>query len=213
MYKSTLGILALGMFGALAFGCSSDDSGGGGTKADYTAQCKRICAKADSCQLEFDCTECDKVPDSALNCNFSKVKAKVDECAQGKCEDLGTCGDQIFEICPQLQDEETGSGGASGSGGATGSGGKTSASGGKTSGSGGSVGAGTGGSTSGGDCSACAQAEACCKGLADYAGEDPAQCDGLNDSCEGAGDQQDLVVAQCESILQSASTLPVPACK
>jgi len=213
MYKQTLGIVALGLLGTLAFACGSDDDGGGGSKADYAAQCERLCKKDETCQLGFECDMCDAIPDGALNCNFSKVKAKVDECTKGSCEDFADCVNEITDICPQLEDGPSGTGGSSsGSGGSSsGSGGK-SGSGGTTTGSGGKAG-GTGGTTTGGGCAPCVKAEACCRGVAEYAGEDPADCDGLVDACEGAGDQQELIADQCESILTSAASLPVDECK
>ena len=310
MHQSILGILAIGLLGSIAFGCSSDDNSGGGSKADYAAQCERICSKSGTCQMDFDCALCDSIPDGALNCNFGKVKAKVDECTKGKCDDFAACTNEIIQdVGPQLSDGDgpSGSGGSgSGSGGRAGSGGRSS--GGSSSGSGGSgggstadfaaqcdrlctkdetcnlgfncaacsqvpagvlecdldaltskidecvegacsdlvdcVGAlpeicpalgepsgtggtsgsggtpgtggrtGTGGTSAGAGCSACAKAEACCIGIAEYAGQDPADCDGLVSACEGVpAAQQSLIAEQCVSIINSGASLPVPACK
>jgi len=289
MHQSILGILALGLLGSIAFGCSSDDNSGGGSTADYAAQCERICSKSDTCQADFDCTLCDSIPDGALNCNFAKVKSKVDECTKGKCDDFVACTNEIVQdVCPQLRDGD-GPSGSGGSGGSSGGGSKADFSAqcerlctkdetcnlgfncdacdnipagalicdldamtaqidecvagacsdliecvgkiaeicpqldepsgtGGTSGSGGASGTGgrtgTGGSSSGAGCSACVKAEACCRGVAEYAGEDPADCDGLVSACEGVpAAQQSLIAEQCVSILDSAASLPVQACK
>lgn len=216
MYKSILGMLALGTTFALASGCGSDSKGGTGSKADYVAQCKRLCEKSKSCAGQegdaIDCNDyCSDTP-APTGCNFGAIKAKVDECVQADCADLDTCSGEIIEMCPALDEEDPGAGGSSGSGGSSsGSGGSSSGSGGRN--TGGGVAPGTGGGPSGGDCSVCEQMEECCIGLAEYAGQEPNGCDGLADACEGAGTQQSALIEQCRSLLESSSSLPVPACQ
>jgi hypothetical protein len=195
MFKSTLGILALGMLGGVIFGCGGDDSSGGtGSKADYAAQCKRLCAKSDTCQEECP-LDCGVIPESVTNCNFPKVRAKVDECTKGACGDLFDCISEIPEICPQVNDEPPGTGGANGSGGAT---------------SGGS-----GGATSGDSCAVCTKAVACCKAVyAEYTpDEDPADCDSMAEACTSApASQKSVIIDLCNSTLSSGKQISIAAC-
>jgi hypothetical protein len=201
MYKQTLGILALGLLGTLAFACGSDDSTGG-SKADLAAQCERLCKKDADCDLGFfSCDQCENIPDGATKCNFSQIKAKVDTCTKAECSDFLECVQEIAEICPALNDEPSGTGGSS-----SGSGCSSSGSGGK----------GSGGGSSSATCGACTKAEACCRALIEQFDPegDTSDCDGLAAECSSVpANQQSAYASACATITSQGAGTGVAACE
>lgn len=205
MNKLVLWSLASSVLLASVSACGSDSSSSGSgapSTSELVAACKESCNKEVSCLPDAGKAfiHCDTlcVPSnyqgaagagggqsSSASCDYAKVKAKLDECANVDCSKLQTCQQELAAICKPTS---------------SGAGGSSSGAGGGGNGTGATLGSG-GAATGTGSCADCDKAQTCCKTQAAKAGQDPASCSSFSKAtCEAGGAQMSTFIQACAAL-------------